>query len=192
MRNQLSHYASNAVAFFIAGASLAGCTSSGSQVTPSGPMQQSAVRSDMSTNAEGVAPSLQASLSGEVFTASQVTVKTKECGDPRLVDFSASGKTRGPYPGRFVAHGSWSWAEESGHGGWGFNESFTITSGKRTFSGKASGGNDNGSSGPTHCTTFGPTGGPQSGLKYKSESVESSGIVSFIHIRSGYLKEKLH
>src|SRR5580700_6012468 len=51
MRSHLPRFANNAIAFFVAGVFLVGCSSSGSQVAPAGPMQQNAVPSDLDTNA---------------------------------------------------------------------------------------------------------------------------------------------
>ncbi len=61
--------------------------------------------------------------------------------------FHAHGKATGRHPGTFIASGNWEW-DFSSVGthvtfSWGFNESFTITSGSSKFPGKADAGGNN-------------------------------------------------
>ena len=76
-------------------------------------------------------------MSGEVLTGSSVH-GTCHGGGGDLVargKFSASGTASGPYPGTFTAHGTWT--VHSGYfNGFALHESFTISSGKHTFSGR--------------------------------------------------------
>ena len=177
------------------GAFLAGC-SGASQLTPSNPMQQSIVRSGLNTDA-GYAKPDNSPLSGEVFSASNVTVTTKLCERRRRgfasVSFSSNGKTRGPYQGSFAAHGSWSWKETIFGGSWNFFEKFKVTSGTHTVFGKIGG---SGSAPPlppfVTCTTFGPV--PKRGtLMYHSQidGIHYSGPATVRIIESGSLGEML-
>ena len=81
---------------------------------------------------------LDSPLSGEVFTGSNIHLTChKGGGSPDLVrvKFSVSGTASGPYPGTFTAHGRW--GVSGGYfEGFGLRESFTISSGKYTFSGR--------------------------------------------------------
>jgi len=119
--------------------------------------------------AQSIAPQLQATLtespalsalsrlSGEGFTASDVTVHVVECnpfssGEKYAATFMASGSASGPYPGAFTASGSWSAGDNGLHEPhWGFVEQFQITSGKRSINGVIKG---------SGAHTFGPVGGP--------------------------------
>jgi hypothetical protein len=142
---------------------LTGC--GGSQVAPQDPMQQNAARSGLNTNAGSAKPDTSP-LRGEVFTASNVTVKfVGRRGLTLRTNFSASGEATGPQPGTFVAKGSWStWVLF--HPGWSFSESFTIKSGARTISGTIA-GHGACCSLPISNRTFGPAT-YHDGLRYKS------------------------
>jgi hypothetical protein len=174
---------------------LAGCNSGGSQVAPAGPMQQSRARLDLNAEA-GPAKPLTTPLSGEVFSASNVTVKTTKCGggqiQGKVATFGASGKTEGPYRGTFSAKGDWGWSSfPLGRGTWHFNESFGITSGTRTISGKVAGFSHGFGPGIT-CKSFG-SAGRAAGLKYHSriDGISYSGPVTVRKIAGGFLREML-
>ncbi len=81
---------------------------------------------------------LDSPLSGEVFTGSSIHLTCHKGGgspDQVRVKFSVSGTASGPYPGTFTAHGRW--GVSGGYfEGFGLRESFTISSGKYTFSGR--------------------------------------------------------
>lgn len=115
-------------------------------------------------SADRVAPSIipDFSLRGEVLTASSVTVKyAGHCGNCRLTNFNASGAAKGPFPGTFVASGSWRSCTML-HGGyyWHFDESLKIRSGGSSASRfiVGNGGcSDYSCTGILTQTTFGPT-----------------------------------
>jgi hypothetical protein len=173
--------ASITVAFFVASALLVGCASSGPQVEPS--VLQSAVRMGLNTNAATGRP-LTSPLSGEVFTASNVTVKNTICINYDVkTSFTASGKVRGPYPGTFTASGLW----QAGQVAWGFSESFMVTSGTSTIAGTIHGSSLGRP--PFRCLSFGPADGDER-LTYSSGSW--SGSASIAIISAGNLRERLH
>jgi hypothetical protein len=191
MKSHLPRFASNTGAFFIAGALLVGCASGGYQVAPSGSALQRAV--PLGLNTDALAKPFTSPLGGEVFTASNVTVRPKCSRNPHTTRFSGSGATSGPYPGTFVASGSW----RLGLGGfppkpyWGFSEFFTITSGTRTISGSV-GGNGSGFPSFITCKTFGPVA-KRGTLLYHSriDGIHYSGPATIRIIESGPLGEML-
>lgn len=78
-------------------------------------------------------------MSGEVLTGSSVHLTChKGDGKTNLIargKFTASGTASGPYPGTFTARGRW--AVTGGYfEGFGLRESFTVSSGASTFSGR--------------------------------------------------------
>lgn len=79
---------------------------------------------------------LSSPFSGESLTGTRRHVRVGCHHTPRGAGFSARGEASGPYPGTFTAHGKWR-TNESGYSS--FEESFTISSGKRTFNGSLSG-----------------------------------------------------
>lgn len=122
---------------------LAGC-SSGAQVAPAtdpaaGRMtpivnQASVTKADASTSHRLGSP-----ISGEVLTGNDVHVTCHSFrGVRKRGVFSASGVATGPYPGTFTAHGTWQARVGYFYSFW-FSESFTISSGKRTYKGHLGG-----------------------------------------------------
>jgi hypothetical protein len=106
---------------------------------------------------------MQTNLRGEVLTASSVSVKYVGKSLHKTT-FSASGVAKGPYPGTFVATGSWGRGVSEGGPYWYFSESLNISSSEHR------GGRDiprrifgNGGCSDLSCsgiltkTTFGPT-----------------------------------
>ena len=90
-----SRFAHRCAALLIS-AFLAAC-SGGSQLAPQGPMQRSAAQSYLKANAGYASPD-NSPPSGEVFTASNVTVRHKNCSGshpPHTTHLSASEATRG-------------------------------------------------------------------------------------------------
>jgi hypothetical protein len=134
-------------------------------------------------------------LSGEAFSARNVTVTTTICGGGKAqfkaANFSASGQARGPYPGTFHATGGWGWESIYGNVHWRFSESFTITSGTSTISG-TSGAYENGSGPVLTCKTFGPAG-KAAGIRYRFriDGIHYSGPLAVRDIANGSLHEKL-
>jgi hypothetical protein len=130
-------------------------------------------------------------LRGEVLTAKIVSVhyRVSTCGVKCQWDtnFKASGVATGPYPGTFVAEGGWDggFAYSSGD----FHESFTITSGTRTVSGRvASKPQVDMNPYETH-HTFGPVNA-RGILIYKTGRYGPRPVTTGL-IRTGSLKETL-
>jgi hypothetical protein len=73
MHSHLTRFATRATAFGIANALLVGCASSGSQLAPTGPMQQSAVRSG--TNDSFVRDSNRVAPDAIIYTPTDVTIE---------------------------------------------------------------------------------------------------------------------
>jgi hypothetical protein len=180
------------MAVFFVSAFLVGCASGGYQVAPSGSTLQNAVPVGLNTNAVSAKP-FTSPLGGEVFTASNVAVREKCRGLHLTTRFRARGATSGPYPGTFVASGSWRF----GANGfppkpyWGFSEFFTITSGTRTITGSV-GGNGSGIPSFIACKTFGPVA-KRGTLLYHSKIAEIhySGPATVKIIEIGSLGEML-
>lgn len=83
---------------------------------------------------------LSSPFSGESLTGTRRHVRVG-CHDTNkgfTARFTASGVASGPYPGTFTAHGHLQYRNGYSEG-FDFGESFTISSGKRTFSGRLSG-----------------------------------------------------
>jgi hypothetical protein len=70
-------------------------------------------------------------LDGEVLTGAHVRVRHVKCHRVYTADFHATGSATGPYPGTFVAKGSWDGGFfERGQGPfWHFSEQVAISSG---------------------------------------------------------------
>lgn len=140
---------------------LVGCAG-GTQLAPASipnsPLGRSADRAASSTP---FAKALPASLSGEVLTATNVEVTpARRCHTPYRINatFAASGTATGPYPGTFPASGTW-YRIFDDYTMWGFQESFTITSGSTNIQGTASTGGSFGPPTPViRCFRFGPAG----------------------------------
>ena len=124
--------------------SFLGCSGGGHFApTPVAPAPNTAVQvngTDRSAARDVVTVVPDLGLQGEVLSATSVTIKesggfgsTSSFG----ATFSASGKARGPYPGTFVANGSWSQRSWWHYHVWlrYFHQVFTITSGARRISG---------------------------------------------------------
>jgi hypothetical protein len=125
-------------------------------------------------------------LSGEVFNASDVSVKNTTCSYYNLETvFNATGKAKGPYPGTFTASGSW---KHQHNLTWSFNESFTITSGTSTISGTIVWGWLGKPPILITCSTFGPA---DANDKVTYSSGSWSGVVTAKGIKTSYLREKL-
>jgi hypothetical protein len=180
MNRLLPRFTSNAVAFFFAAAFLSACASGGSQLAPAGPA--------IGFNGVSAKP-LTSPLSREVLSATSVQVTPIDCiHNVQSASFTASGTAAGPYPGTFVANGSWNYSVgPGGRASSAFNESFTITSGTSTVSGTIAG-----SWGvppmPLNCHGFGPAN-KQDGLTYSSGSW--TGTARSRLITTGQLYEKL-
>jgi hypothetical protein len=132
-----------------------------------------------------------AGLSGETFTARDVTIKHRTCrgGVFARVDtvFRAQGTASGPYPGTFVATGRWTWGRRIGFPPlWGFRESFSITSRTRTSSGHIHGNGAILSRTIITCSSIGPL----TGANFKYTSASWSGPVTG-HINRRSLRERL-
>jgi hypothetical protein len=165
----------------------AGCSSGGSQVAPAGPMQQSDAQSGVNMKAPSAKP-FPLGLGGEVLNATNVTLKTYCYGKGAFVtDFSASGTASGPYPGSFLANGHWMQGSNFHHyPEWYVYEYLTIDSRKRSFVFAAAGGGG-GTAYWMTCKTLGPA---YNKLGYETGKLH--GVVYFIRIYSGYLKEIMH
>ncbi len=159
-------------------------------------MQQNATRSGLNTDTASAKPDTSP-LSGEVFTASKVSVKITSCRKTGPIvsyaaRFTASGEAKGPYPGALFAKGNWDKEVGIGHASWGFYEKFKITSRKNTLSGHIEMSDDGETPWPSiECATFGPvtSGGF---LTYRSGSWSGPVTVPY-KIHEGHLgKEKLH
>jgi hypothetical protein len=162
---------------------LVGCAG-GSQLAPSSSPNLPLGRSvDRAASGAPFARALPASLSGEVLTATNVAVtRARRCHAPYRVNatFTASGTATGPYPGTFSASGSWDRFFDD-FVTWGFQESFTITSGSNTIQGTAA---TSGSFGPPtpvlRCFRFGPAG-QKFDVRYSSPT--GSGAMSTARIQ---------
>jgi hypothetical protein len=140
---------------------LVGCAG-GSQLAPNSLSNLPLGRSvDRAASGTPFAKTLRSSPNEEVLTATNVVVTgASGCRTPYHVNatFTASGTATGRYPGTFSASGSW-YRYFDDFVAWGFQESFTITSGKNTIQGTAS---TRGSFGPPtpplRCFRFGPAG----------------------------------
>lgn len=133
------------VAFYCGATMLAGCGGAPSQAAATGPLPQPAASS--------------LARASEVLTASKVSIKSwYRRGEAAGESFKTGGRADGPFPGIFVASGSWG---VYGLSVCAFNESFTITSGSSSLYGTISG------SGPVgYCSRFGEKIGPIS-LEYE-------------------------
>ncbi len=154
-----------------------GCNGSSWSSTPAINMQRAAVAT--------TAVQRTGYLNGEIFSARNVIVRPPTvCDQNATTTFMAIGKTRGPYPGTFVATGKWTMfvfyvVRVS------FAESFTIKSGTRTISGTIDGmtGVDDIK---RECKTFGPA----NDFKYQV-SGKGSGLATIKRIQSGSFNESL-
>jgi hypothetical protein len=174
---------------------LAGCGGSSNRFYPPTPLSgvpQPDLGHYVANAGPGSAKPLTSPLSGEAFIARNVTVTTEECNhgkwDATSVTFSAVGKTKGPYPGTFVATGSWG-NSLFFNTLWTFSESFKITSGTRKISGRIL-GRGHGFNNAQGCTSFGPAR-KSLGLKYHFGGGRYSGPVIVKDIVSGSLHEEL-
>lgn len=121
-------------------------------------------------------------LGSEVLTASKVAIKPwYRRGEAAGESFNTNGRAEGPFPGTFVASGSWG---VYGLSVCAFNESFTITSRSSAVAGTISG-----SWQPGYCSKFGKRIGPIS-LEYELEN-GNSGRVSIKIIRKRAFHETL-
>jgi hypothetical protein len=177
-------------------AALTACGGSTNRFYPATPMS-SAPQSHLEQDVANVGDSRahDTPLSGEAFSAHNVTVTTTACNGGKAwvqaADFSASGRARGPYPGTFHVTGAWGWESIYGNAQWIFSESFTITSGTSKVSGTGA-AHGNGFGPVLTCKTFGPAG-KAVGIKYhfRTDGIHYSGPVTVRDIASGSFHEKL-
>ena len=123
---------------------LAGCAgvSPNSTVNPLGEVAPQRAQSTSFTRNVGLSaqPSVFAShrrVGGESLNATSYSYQCEGTKHPLLlkVTFTASGEATGPFPGTFTASGVYDW-DDSVSGLGKFREGFTITSGKRTLTGR--------------------------------------------------------
>ncbi len=161
----------------------AGC-SSGAQFTSAPPflsphpVGQSASRATLPDDAS---PQQLSSPLGSEYLSGTATLPQ---GCPNYVNFTASGTATGAYPGTFAAGGRWILYPF----GWRFDQSFTITSGAYTVSGKISGGGQ----GFANCHKFGRRSLPYTAtVKIGAFIRHASGSAAVINISPGSLSEHL-
>jgi hypothetical protein len=110
---------------------LASCTSEGSQLAPTAPLQPSTDRSAVSMH---VSAKPLGALKGEILVGHRVRVKP--CTPPNThVTFNASGTAKGPYAGSFTATGSWDIITQGIYHLLKLDEQFTITTATSSVSG---------------------------------------------------------
>jgi hypothetical protein len=125
-------------------------------------------------------------LNGEVFKSHHVSINIVGGQCHRggyTVDFTATGRARGPYRGKFTATGSWGLrACGRSCAFWFFNETFAIAPRTSTINGTISA--DGYRNGPVSCTSFGAA----TGLPYTVQG-EARGDASTTGISEGVLGE---
>lgn len=128
-------------------------------------------------------------LNGEVLKSHHVSINIVGggCHDRGgyTVDFTATGRARGPHRGKFTATGSWAFhvLNRSGFTEWSFNENFFIALRTSTINGAIS-AHGYGSGPVFSCTAFGPA----TGLPYTVPG-EAGGYASTAGISEGILGE---
>lgn len=89
----------------------------------------------------------------EILKARTVSVKVQECASGAgEATFTAKGKAKGRYRGKFTLSGAWNFVNVSGVSFWTFAETFKIK-GKHPITGSSEGSN---SDAIATCKTFGP------------------------------------
>ena len=125
-------------------------------------------------------------LNGEVFKGRHVHITPVQGCESRAVrvNFTASGKARGPHRGTFTATGQWEFVVVGRYYSfWGLTEYFTISSGTSRINGEVTGSGQD-SHGPTSCSGF----AAYDGLSYSVQS-ETGGNASTTGISEGVLGE---